>query len=176
MGCLTFVYQRIKETDTTYASKASLGTEITTDKMSVNAPSAPTVATKTHNSVTLNRVSGCEYSIDVINWQSSNVFENLDSDTEYTFYQRVAETDTTYASESSTGLTVRTDKDYIPGDIDGDSEFSDWDGVLLARYLAGWNVEIPTLDALDIDGDGEITDWDGVVLDRYLAGWDISIG
>ena len=66
--------------------------------------------------------------------------------------------------------------DVILGDLDGDSELSDWDGVLLARYLAGWNVEIPTLDALDIDGDGEITDWDGVVLDRYLAGWNISIG
>ena len=66
--------------------------------------------------------------------------------------------------------------DVILGDLDGDSELSDWDGVLLARHLAGWNVEIPTLDALDIDGDGEITDWDGVVLDRYLAGWNISIG
>ena len=67
-------------------------------------------------------------------------------------------------------------KKYHLGDLDGDSELSDWDGVLLARYLAGWNVEIPTLYALDIDGDGEITDWDGVVLDRYLAGWNISIG
>ena len=60
--------------------------------------------------------------------------------------------------------------------MDGDNEVTDWDGVMLARYLAGWNVEITTLDALDIDGDGEITDWDGVVLDRYLAGWNVSIG
>lgn len=66
--------------------------------------------------------------------------------------------------------------DFICGDLDGDNEVTDWDGVLLARYLAGWNVEITTLDALDIDGDGEITDWDGVVLDRYLAGWNVSIG
>ncbi len=65
---------------------------------------------------------------------------------------------------------------HTVGDIDGDNEITDWDGVLLARYLAGWNVEITTLDALDIDGDGEITDWDGVVLDRYLAGWNVSIG
>ena len=71
---------------------------------------------------------------------------------------------------------ISINNEYVPGDLDGDSELSDWDGVLLARYLAGWNVEIPTLDALDIDGDGEITDWDGVVLDRYLAGWNISIG
>lgn len=66
--------------------------------------------------------------------------------------------------------------DFICGDLDGDNEVTDWDGVMLARYLAGWNVEITTLDALDIDGDGEITDWDGVVLDRYLAGWNVSIG
>ena len=61
------------------------------------------------------------------------------------------------------------------GDLDGDGEISDWDGVLLARYLAGWNVEID-LAATDVDGDGEVTDWDGVVLDRYLAGWNVTIG
>lgn len=64
---------------------------------------------------------------------------------------------------------------YIPGDLDGDGEISDWDGVLLARYLAGWNVEID-LAAADVDGDGEVSDWDGVVLDRYLAGWNVTIG
>ena len=62
------------------------------------------------------------------------------------------------------------------GDLDFDGEITDWDGVLLARYLAGWNVEISTEDTLDIDGDGEITDWDGVLLDRYLAGWSVTIG
>lgn len=64
---------------------------------------------------------------------------------------------------------------FIPGDLDGDGEISDWDGVLLARYLAGWNVEID-LAAADVDGDGEVSDWDGVVLDRYLAGWNVTIG
>ena len=65
---------------------------------------------------------------------------------------------------------------YLPGDVDADGEITDWDGVILARYLAGWDVEISALEALDIDGDGEITDWDGVMLDRYLAGWNIQIG
>ena len=64
---------------------------------------------------------------------------------------------------------------FTPGDLDGDGEITDWDGVLLARYLAGWNVEID-LAATDVDGDGEVTDWDGVVLDRYLAGWNVTIG
>ncbi len=65
---------------------------------------------------------------------------------------------------------------YITGDLDNDGELTDWDGVLLARYLAGWNVEVEDIEALDIDADGEITDWDGVLLDRYLAGWNVTIG
>ncbi len=60
----------------------------------------------------------------------------------------------------------------LVGDADGDGEVSDWDGVLLARYLAGWNVSVD-LNSMDIDGDGEITDWDGVILDRRLAGWNV---
>ena len=64
---------------------------------------------------------------------------------------------------------------YISGDADGDGEITDWDGVMLARYLAGWPVEVE-LAALDVDGDGEVTDWDGVILDRYLAGWSVTIG
>ncbi len=75
-----------------------------------------------------------------------------------------------------TQFNVHILKGYISGDLDGDEEITDWDGVLLARYLAGWDVDISKADALDIDGDGEITDWDGVLLDRYLAGWDIKIG
>jgi len=62
------------------------------------------------------------------------------------------------------------------GDVDSDGVITDWDGVVLARYLAGWDVDISVIDALDIDGDGEITDWDGVMLDRHLAGWNIQIG
>ena len=62
-----------------------------------------------------------------------------------------------------------------PGDLDSDGEVTDWDGVLLARYLAGWTMDAQDAAMLDIDGDGEITDWDGVLLDRYLAGWDVTL-
>ena len=65
--------------------------------------------------------------------------------------------------------------DYVVGDIDGDGEVSDWDAILLNRYLAGWNVEI-ILKAADIDGDGEVSDWDAIVLERYLAGWHVTLG
>ena len=60
--------------------------------------------------------------------------------------------------------------DYIAGDADGDGEVTDWDSILLKRYLAGWTVEI-NLDAMDVDGDGEVNDGDDIILDRFLAFW-----
>jgi len=63
--------------------------------------------------------------------------------------------------------------DYIVGDIDNDGEVTDWDSIILNRYLAGWDVTIDILESADIDRDGEITDWDSIMLERYLAGWDI---
>ncbi|MBP5312590.1 MAG: hypothetical protein J6112_07150 [Clostridia bacterium] len=59
------------------------------------------------------------------------------------------------------------------GDVDDDGEITDWDSILLDRYLAGWKVTINT-DAADIDHDGEVTDWDSIILGRYLAGWKID--
>ncbi len=135
-------------------------------------PEIPTVESKTADGFTLVATEGFEYSLDGGVWQKSNVFSNLTPGKTYTVYQRVAEFETGYASEASEGTVVRL---CTLGDLDGDEEITDWDGVLLARYLAGWNVNISNADALDIDGDGEITDWDGVLLDRYLAGWDIKI-
>ena len=64
--------------------------------------------------------------------------------------------------------------DCIAGDTDGDGEVSDWDAIVLNRYLAGWNVGIE-LAAADVDGDGEVSDWDAIVLERYLAGWNVEL-
>ena len=166
------VYQRVAETDTAYASESSEGTTVVTLKNAAKKPSAPIIESKTADSITVAKTAGFEYSLDGKNWQKDNVFKGLAAGQTYTVYQRVAETDTTYASASSEGTCVAL---CTVGDLDGDEEITDWDGVLLARYLAGWNVDISNVDALDIDGDGEITDWDGVLLDRYLAGWDIKI-
>jgi len=65
------------------------------------APAAPTKASATKNSITLNAVSGCEYSKDGTNWQDSPSFSGLVPGTEYTFYQRVKETTNTNASSAS---------------------------------------------------------------------------
>ncbi len=101
-------YQRIKETDTNYASESSVAFTVTTNKSAVTKPSAPTLSNKTDFTVTLVATDGYEYSKDGTIWQDSNVFSGLSPNTTYNFYQRVKETDTNYASESSEPLTVTT--------------------------------------------------------------------
>ena len=66
-----------------------------------SAPAAPTKASATKNSITLNAVSGCEYSKDGTNWQSGTEFTGLTPGMEYTFYQRVKATTNTNASAAS---------------------------------------------------------------------------
>ena len=66
-----------------------------------DAPAAPTKASATKNSITLNAVSGCEYSKDGTNWQSGTEFTGLTPGMEYTFYQRVKATANTNASPAS---------------------------------------------------------------------------
>ncbi len=71
-------------------------------------------------------------------------------------------------------VSAETSAVKMIGDLDRDEEITDWDGVLLARHLAGWAVTVADEKILDIDGDGEITDWDGVMFDRHLAGWSVE--
>ena len=52
------------------------------------APAKPVIINVTDVSVTLQKSSGFEYSIDGNTWTESNVFTGLNPDTEYTFYQR----------------------------------------------------------------------------------------
>ena len=66
-----------------------------------DAPAAPTATSTTKNSVTLNAVSGCEYSKDGTNYQDGTTFSGLTPSTEYTFYQRLKATANTNASAAS---------------------------------------------------------------------------
>ena len=79
-------------------------------------------------------------------------------------------TKVTFSGASATVNVI----DCIIGDTDGDGEVSDWDAIVLNRYLAGWSVGIE-LSAADVDGDGEVSDWDAIVLERYLAGWNVEL-
>lgn len=73
------------------------------------APAAPTLASKTHNSVTLAANLAHQFSKDNgQTWQDSNVFTGLSASTQYTFVARVKETATNNPSSASTGLSVTT--------------------------------------------------------------------
>lgn len=106
-------YARMAETETHEASPASTGSVIRTAKPPVAAPPAPTSASKTDTSVTLSTIAGAEYRVGSGAWQASPTFTGLLPNTEYTFYARIAETETTAPSPASTGLVVRTNKTTI---------------------------------------------------------------
>jgi hypothetical protein len=82
----------------------------TIEKASQDAPDAPTLASKTQSSVILTATQGYEYRINESNWQPGNRFDDLTANTTYTFYQRIAETNNYFASETSAGLDVKTDE------------------------------------------------------------------
>lgn len=61
------------------------------------------------------------------------------------------------------------------GDLTGDDKINSLDGLLLLRYLNGWNVEVQSPDAMDVNADGKVNSLDGLLLLRYLNGWDVSL-
>ncbi len=113
------VYTRSIANNLEVASEAAIPMIIMTGKLDAATPVAPTMLSKTATSVTLGSVEGYEYSNDGLIWQASNIFDGLEPNTEYTFYQRIAETDNTYASEKSVGLTLKT---MVAVNISGISE------------------------------------------------------
>ncbi len=101
-------YQRYTETSQAYAGKASEGTVASTEKGEQIAPESPTIVSKTHERVELGAIDGYEYSKDGVNWQASPVFDNLQPETSYIFYQRKAGTEQLNPSPASSSLIVRT--------------------------------------------------------------------
>lgn len=100
-------YQRLRKTSENVASSPSEPKTIHTKKKNISVPVAPEIISKTAFSITLKEIDGYEYSIDDINWQKSNVFGGLKAIYEYTFYQRIAETEMFSASEISRGISDR---------------------------------------------------------------------
>jgi len=88
---------------------------ITVNKASQNPPAMPTIHTSHSTSITLNTISGCEYSRDGGAWQSSPTFSGLSPSTQYTFTQRYAETPSHNASPSSPAAQFTTPSpEYTP--------------------------------------------------------------
>ncbi len=71
---------------------------------------APTLGSKTYNSVTLTAMTGYEYSRDGgTTWQDSNVFSGLSGSTMYSFLARIKATAETLPGTISASLTATTD-------------------------------------------------------------------
>jgi hypothetical protein len=73
----------------------------TVTKAPQTAPAAPTMASNTATSITLNPISGYEYNINSSTFTSNNIFSGLQPGTSYPFTQRKAETETHLASPAS---------------------------------------------------------------------------
>lgn len=78
------------------------------DKVEQKAPTKPVLATKYDVYVILEYDDGYEYSMDKKKWTTTSLFNDLEPNTEYTFYRRLASTPSAKASPASPGLTVKT--------------------------------------------------------------------
>jgi len=65
-------------------------------------------------------------------------------------------------------------KNFVLGDIDGTGVVDLSDVTNIARYFAGWDVDVNE-SALDVDGDGLVNLNDLIHLAQYVAGWDVEL-
>ena len=111
MPCTSYkVYQRYPGSTYYEEGERSPWLEVSTGKYIPSPPEAPIIESIYSDRIVLqyNYLNSYEYSMDGVSWTSINIFENLEPNTFYTFYQRTAKTDTTDASEASPGVTVKT--------------------------------------------------------------------
>jgi len=101
-------YVIVTAAETATYAEATKEVTVTISKALQEAPAAPTAANVTENSITLAATDGYEYSIDGINWQTSPVFTGLESDKQYTFYQRIAGDENHEPSPASQGTAITT--------------------------------------------------------------------
>ena len=73
---------------------------------------APVIMEYTPDRITLLCVEGYEYRINGGQWQFSTEFTGLKPDTQYSFSQRIAQSNAEYASEPSEEVVFRTSKDH----------------------------------------------------------------
>lgn len=76
-------------------------------------------------------------------------------------------------AENLAAVSIKITATGKRGDINGDGFINTKDAVLLAQYLAEWEVSIDK-DAADCNGDGSVDTKDAVLLAQYLALWEVS--
>jgi len=80
-------------------------------KIDQPAPVAPTTQIRTHNSITLNEISGAayiRYRMNEGSWQASRIFSGLNPETTYSFQAYYAETPLSNASPISSAVAITT--------------------------------------------------------------------
>ena len=164
-GGLCRFYQRLAESEKSVAGPVGEALVVKLKSKCTAVPDAPQIVSKKFNRILLKEQPGYEYSMDGKAWQPTGLFTGLTADTEYTFYQRIAENDRYFSSSASQGLTIRTNEQslYTPGDLDGDEEITEADAIylLMASYFPE---QYPLDQSCDYDGDGEITEADAIYL------------
>ncbi|MCL2695500.1 MAG: hypothetical protein FWE69_04140 [Clostridiales bacterium] len=107
------------------------------------APNAPTLDSKTTNSITVAAVSGVEFTISTTDtapadgWQADPTFDGLDEFTLYYIFARVAEDENHLASPASEPLAVRTAlrPATMPGDANCNGVVNAADAAAILRWL-----------------------------------------
>jgi len=99
---------RLDVTDATLTGTVSATTAAITKAPYSGTVTKPAALTVTDTTVLLQSVSGYEYMITGGSWQDSTTFSGLTSGATYDFFQRVKETGTTLASDTSEKATIKT--------------------------------------------------------------------
>ena len=152
------------KSDVEYGTLVSEPTAAVKKKEAPAAPVAPTLDSKTYDTVTLVANSDYEYSIDGVNWQSSNVFDGLIPDTAYTFYQRLAETPDTEASAASPGLTESTEEYTEAPTISGPASMTFAEGYATTSSLAFTLTGEPAPSVTQDDDHGGMITWNDATM------------
>lgn len=136
------------------------------NKETQEAPDAPALSIRSSEFVTLTAAEGYEYSMDGSNWKTVPTFRRLKTGVDYTFYQRKAETETAYASDSSAALQVQL---YKEGDTGHDGSVDSADLSSVQKHLI--NAETcADLFAADANLDGSVDIRDLVRIKRITQG------
>lgn len=119
----------------------------------------PVIKSNTQNSVILEPIENYEYSIDGLNYQASNCFNNLTTGKEYMFYQRNSD------GKISEPLSYTI---ALEGDVNGDNHVDSLDMIVLRKILLNI-VNVSNYRCADLNNDGEIDIRDMVKLKKLLS-------
>ncbi|MDR2579939.1 MAG: hypothetical protein LBC85_02980 [Fibromonadaceae bacterium] len=109
------------------------------------APSAPVMANRTVTSITLANITGAQYRIGTNGaWQTSTTFDNLSIGTSYTFYARLPQTATHFASAVSSAV-ISTVNAVLTGSVTVSGGFIYGETLTAVPEL----VSVPEIDNLD---------------------------